>query len=209
VTGLLPDGLAAAKLGLVDPRHILGFEAGLALGEPREAPLPCAHGLWQLFPPHALAEGVVLGPVGGRSLGEDGRDLGLDGLLAAVGAKGCVGRDLRSVQGHGADAHQTGLCAEPKDLGEATREGPLVLPSEPGDRRVVRRVVPADDAEGDVLLAAAFDLPARAFPDAVGVEQERHHHPGFVGGATPSILAVAQVEGPKVHVLDHVEHEEG
>src|SRR6266540_2756817 len=62
-----------------------GRLARLAECKARQAPLPCAHGLWQLVPPHALAEGVVRGPVDGRSLGEDGRDLGLDGLLGAVG----------------------------------------------------------------------------------------------------------------------------
>jgi hypothetical protein len=49
------------------------------------------------------------------------------------------------------------LGAEPEHLAEDVRERLFVAHPEAGDRGVVRRLVGADDPEGDVLAAAALD----------------------------------------------------
>jgi hypothetical protein len=73
-----------------------------------------------------------------------------------------------------------------------------------GDRRVVGRLVGGDHPEGDVLRAAALDPPRGALADRVGVEQQRDHHLGVVGGSTPAVLPVAGEEALEVHLRDGV-----
>ena len=77
------------------------------------------------------------------------------------------------------------------------------------DRRVIRRLVGGDHAEGDVLSQALFDPPRGALADRVGVEEKRDHHLRVVGGAAPAVVAVVGKERLEVHLRDGVQDEPG
>jgi len=149
-------------------RHLLGIagldvlllQAGPALLEPGEATSPGGEAGWQLIAPDLLTQQVVLSPVGGRRFRQHRLHLGFDGLPAAVGLQGRVGLDLGAVKGHHPYPDQSRRRAQPKDLGEAGRQGLLVRLAEPGDGAVVGRGVGRDHAEGDVLVAPPLDPAA-------------------------------------------------
>jgi hypothetical protein len=75
------------------------------------------------------------------------------------------------------------------------------------DGRVVGRLVGGDDAERDVLLAAAFDAARGALADRVGVEQQRDHHRRIMRRPAMPVGAIGRIERPEIHRLDNVEHE--
>jgi hypothetical protein len=79
----------------------------------------------------------------------------------------------------------------------------------PRDRHVVGELVGGRHAEGDVFLAAAFELPGGAHPDGVGVQQHAEQQLGVVGGVAVPVGAVRPVEGCQVELVDHVEDEPG
>jgi hypothetical protein len=62
---------------------------------------------------------------------------------------------------------------------------------------VVGGLVGGQHPEGDVLTAAAFDLPRGAHADAVGVQQHAEQELGVVGGVAVPVVAVRPVEGLK------------
>src|SRR6266508_6131382 len=70
----------------------------------------------------------------------------------------------------------------------------LVCLAEPGDGAVVGDGVGRDHPEGDVLLAPALDPSARPLADAVGVEQQAHHHRGLERRGAPPILPVPHID---------------
>jgi hypothetical protein len=74
---------------------------------------------------------------------------------------------------------------------------------------VIGSPVAGQNAEGDVLRAASFDLPGGAHAQAVGIEQ--HAQQGFrvVGAMAVPIITVPPVEGFEVELVDDVEHEPG
>jgi hypothetical protein len=74
---------------------------------------------------------------------------------------------------------------------------------------VVRRLVGGQHPEGDVLLAASFELAGGAYPQAVAVQQHAQQGLGVVGGVAVPVVAVLAVEGLKVELVDHVEDEPG
>jgi hypothetical protein len=83
----------------------------------------------------------------------------------------------------------------------------LVADPEAGDGDVVGGLVAGQDAEGDVLDAAALDLPGGPHAKGVGVEQHAEQGLGVVGGVAVPVVAVGPVERGKVELVHHVEHE--
>lgn len=126
-------------------------------------------------------EAILFG-IGLGRLGEHPLQLSLDRLDGAVGRDRGVGLHLGPVRGHQADATEAGGPAQLEDLDEAVPECRLVLLAEPGDGRVVGDLVRRDHTEGDVLGAAPLDPAGGALADAVGVEEQRHHHLRVEGG---------------------------
>jgi hypothetical protein len=63
--------------------------------------------------------------------------------------------------------------------------------------------------EGDVLPTAPLDLPRRALPDRVRVEQERDHHLRIERRAAPTVAAIGSVERVQIDLLDRVDHKPG
>jgi hypothetical protein len=84
-----------------------------------------------------------------------------------------------------------------------------VADAEPGDGHVVGRLVGGQHAKGDVLLAAALDLPGGAHAQAVAVQQHAEQELGVIGGAAMPVVAVRQVEALKVELVDDVQDEPG
>jgi hypothetical protein len=85
----------------------------------------------------------------------------------------------------------------------------LVADPEPRDGHVVGRLVGGQDPEGEVLLAAAFELPGGAHADAVAIQQHAEQGLGVVGGMAAPVVAVLPVEGRQVELVDDVEDEPG
>jgi hypothetical protein len=82
-----------------------------------------------------------------------------------------------------------------------------VIRPEPGDGGAVRATVGGDEPERDVLPATPLNLAGGPDADAVGVEEQRHHHRWVVGGAAPTVLAPTAVEGGEVQAADEVDDE--
>jgi hypothetical protein len=74
---------------------------------------------------------------------------------------------------------------------------------------MIRRAVAAQDAEGDVLLTAPFDLAGGANAGAVGVQQHAQQHPGLTGGPAVPVGSIGLEEWAKVELVDHVQDEPG
>jgi hypothetical protein len=74
------------------------------------------------------------------------------------------------------------IPAAAHSFSEATRNpaSALVAGAEAGDGHVVGHLVGGQDPEGDVLLAAAFDLPGGTHAQAVAVEQHAQQGLGAV-----------------------------
>jgi hypothetical protein len=156
-----------------------------------------------------LAVLAVLGLVGLGGLPQDPGDLFLELLLGAVGPLGGVAGQLGPVQGDGADPDHPGGRAQPQGLDQKPGKGSLVADPEPGDGHVVGGLVGGQDAEGNVLLAAALDLPGGAHAKAVGVQQHAEQHLGVVGGVAVAVVAVGPIERGEVKLVDHVQDEPG
>ena len=114
---------------------------------------------------------------------------------------------LRAVDGDHPDAHQAGLGAEREHLTEQLREGGLVALAKARDRRVIRTLVGADHARGDILNTAAFDAPRRALAQRVAVEQQRNHHRRIVRRTALAVVAVDHEERPQIQRRHGVDHE--
>ncbi len=81
--------------------------------------------------------------------------------------------------------------------------------AEPGDGHVVGELVAGQHPEGDVLVAAAFDLPGGAHPDGVGIQQHAKQRLGVVGGMAVPVAAMRPVEGDEVELVGDVKDEPG
>jgi hypothetical protein len=136
------------------------FETALGFAQPRAAALAGAQLLGQLVAA-GLAVELVFGGVDRFGLFED---LARELLVVAVGIATGVRGDLRPVDRDNADLRQAPLRAEREDLAEQASDRVLVALDEPCDRRVIRPLRRCEDAEGDVLLAAALDGARRADP---------------------------------------------
>src|ERR1035441_4973278 len=75
------------------------------------------------------------------------------------------------------------------------------------DRRVIRTPIRRDHTVGDILHALALNHPRGALPLAVGVEQQREHHPRLVRRTAVAIPAVGAIERRQIHLLDRRQHE--
>jgi hypothetical protein len=180
-------------------------EPSLCLPQPALASLPAGEVGGELIA-SGLAVALVLG---GVDLGRLGEHLGRDLLVGADRRVRGRGGELRAVDGDHARPDQPRLGAEAEHLAEEASQGLLVAGAKAGDRRVVGGLVGGDHAEGDVLAAAALD-PARAsLTDAVGVREQRQHHPRVVGGGAVAVGAVGGIEGPEVEPVDRLDHEPG
>jgi hypothetical protein len=104
--------------------------------------------------------------------------------------------DLRAVNRHDAYLDQTAARAERQDLAEQPGDRRLVADAEARDRGVIRRLVGADHAKRDVVMAAALNRPRGPHPDRVGVDKHGHHHRRIVRSATPPVLAIAHMKRP-------------
>ncbi len=153
------------------------------------------------------AELGVFGFVGSLRLGEQLLDGLVDRVVGHVALHGGRGGHLRPIERHEADPGHPCLRAQPERGGEDHLQHLFVTLAEPGDRRVVGKQSGADHPEGDIDMARTLDLAARADPDTVGVEQQRHHRCRVVRCAAPAIGSVVGVEGRQVHLLDRVQHE--
>jgi hypothetical protein len=142
-------------------------------------------------------------------LAQDLGDLRLQPLMGAVGLVGGVGGQLGAVQGDGADPHHAGGRAQPQGLHEEPGQGLLVAGAEAGDGHVVGELVGGQDPEGEVLAAAAFELPGGAHADAVAIQQHAEQGLGVVGGVAVPVGAMLPVERGEVELVDDVEDEPG
>jgi hypothetical protein len=122
---------------------------------------------------------------------------------------GDVGGQLGAVQRHGADPHHPGGGAQLEGGDQEAGQSLLVADAEPRNRHVVRGLVGGQHAEGDVFVAAPFDLPGGAHADAVGVEQHAEQGLGVVGGVVLPVVTMRPVEGGQVELVDDVEDEPG
>jgi hypothetical protein len=102
---------------------------------------------------------VVLALVGLCRLLQHLRHLVFELGQGAVGPIGGVGGHLGAVQRDHAKPDHPGGGAQLQRLHEEAGQGGLMAGAEAGDGLVVGSPVGGQDAEGDVLVAAAFDLP--------------------------------------------------
>jgi hypothetical protein len=107
---------------------------------------------------------LVLTVVGLGGLAQDLGDFLLEPGQGAVGGVGGVAGDLGAVQRHQSHAQQPRFAAQPERGDQDAGQGLLVAGTERSDRHVVGGAVGGQHAEGEVLLAASFDLPLRTAP---------------------------------------------
>jgi len=105
-----------------------------------------------------------------------------------------------------AKADQTGPAAQPEHLLEQPGQHLQVALAEIADRAEIRPVQGGHCLKVEPLLAAPRDLARGVDAAAIGVEQQRHHHPRMIGRRS-ALLAIAghdrrQVE-PVAHHLAH------
>jgi hypothetical protein len=159
------------------PLVCLGLQASLDLPQPSQ-PAGRAGQLGWEFVALGGAMLAVLGLVGGGRLPQQLCDLVLELGQGSVGPIGGVRLDLGAVQRDHAQADQTGRGAQPQGLDQEVGQRLLVPDAEPGDGHMVGDLVPGQDPEGNILDAAPLDLPRRAHPDAVGIQQHTQQQPG-------------------------------
>jgi hypothetical protein len=152
---------------------------------------------------------AVLGLVRLGGLAQDLGDLVLDLGVGAVGPLGGVAGQLGAVQRDGAKADQPGGGAQPQRGDQEAGQRLLVADPEPRDGHMVGRGVGGQNPEGDVLDAAALDLPGGPHAKAIGVQQHAEQQLGVVGGVAVPVVAVGPVEGRQVELVDHVQDEPG
>ena len=92
-----------------------------------------------------------------------------------------IGLQLGSIQSHVAQAHQPRLLTQPEHLNKQPTQDSEVAATEIADPAVVGLLVAGEHPEGGVFPAGLLDLPGAGQPDAVGVQEQHHHHPGVVG----------------------------
>jgi hypothetical protein len=107
---------------------------------------------------------AVLALVSLGGLAQDLGDFGLELAVGVVGPLGGVAGQLGAVQRHCADPDHAGGGAQPERLDQGPGQGLLMPSTEPGDGHLVGGLVAGKHAKGDVLGAAAFELPGGAHP---------------------------------------------
>ena len=182
----------------------LGLQQGLGVLQPGQ-PLGPAGQRPRQFVAAASAVLAVFCLVDDSCLLEQLGNLGLEVGVGAVGRRGGVGLDLGPVERDESQADHAGGCAQLQRLDQQAGQGLFVADPEPGDGHVIGRAVAGQDAEGDVLVAAAFDLAGRADPGAVAIQQHSQQHPGLIGGPAMPIGPIGGQERAKVELVDHVQ----
>ncbi len=81
--------------------------------------------------------------------------------------------------------------------------------AEAGDGHVVGSLVGGQHTEGDVFLAAPFQLPGGAHTKAVAIQQDAEQQLGIVGGVAVAVVPADAVEGAEVELFCDVEEEPG
>jgi hypothetical protein len=84
----------------------------------------------------------------------------------------------------------------------------FVADPEPGDGHMIGRGVAGQHSEGDVFVAAAFDLAGGTDPGAVGIQHAKQGL-GVVGGVAVPVGPVGAQERLEVELVDDVEDEPG
>jgi len=94
---------------------------------------------------------------------------------------GGIGFDLGAVKGNVAQAHQTSLLAQPQNLHKQSRQRIEMNEAEIAEPAVVRLLVAGEHPEGGILPAGPLDQARGWDADAVGVQEQQHHHPRLIG----------------------------
>jgi hypothetical protein len=197
----------ALPVGLL-PRGGLGLQLRLGLAQPRQ-PVGLAGQCGRQLVAAGVTEQPILALVGLGGLPEDLGDLGLKLGVGAVGLVGGVAGQLGAIQRDRADLDHASGSAQLQRGDQEAGQRLLVAGAEPGDGDVVGGLVGGQDAEGDVLLAAAFDLAGGAHPQAVAIQQHAEQGLGVVGGVAVPVVAVLPVERVEVELVCDVEDEPG
>ena len=66
--------------------------------------------------------------------------------------------------------------------------------AEIADGAKIRAFLAHNGEEGQVTFAGHRDLTARKHPDAIGIEQQAHHHRWIERGGTPRFLFIGGIE---------------
>ena len=99
-----------------------------------------------------------------------------------------IGFHLGAIQRELSQAHKPRSLAQHDPLNEQTGQSTQVTPAKVGDPSVVRLLIDGQNAEGGDFPAGLLDLSGAGQPDAVGVQQQHHHHSRPVGLFAPRIL---------------------
>jgi hypothetical protein len=84
-----------------------------------------------------------------------------------------------------------------------------VTAAEVVDPAVIGLLVAGQHPEGGVLPASLLDLAGARHPDAVGIQEQQHHHPRLVGLlATGILLAVVGVDLLEIELSRQIQQEE-
>jgi hypothetical protein len=173
--GQLSDPLRIPPLAL----GRVGFQQRLGLLQPGQ-PAGLAGQLGRELVISGRAVLVVVGLVGLGGLPQDLGDLHFERGQGAVGPVGGVGDHLGAVQRDHAQADQPGRRAQLQRLDQEASQGLLVADAEPRDGHVVGEPVAGQHPEREIPDAAPLDLPGRAHPDGVGVQQHAEQGVGCV-----------------------------
>jgi len=120
-----------------------------------------------------------------------------------------VGAEFGAIQRHMAQAHQPRLLTHLEHLDKQSGQGSQVTAAEIADPAVVRLLVAGQHPEGGVLPAGLLDLAGAGQPNAVGVQEQPHHHSRLVGLLPPRILlAVVGVDLTQFQLSGQVQQEE-
>ena len=101
-----------------------------------------------------------------------------------------------------AEPHQARRAAQSKHLAEQIGERREVATPEGGHGAEVRPLHAGHRHEVHALFAAARDPPRRVDAAAIGVKQQRHHHPRVVGRVA-ALLVERGKDGGEVQRLAH------
>jgi hypothetical protein len=193
--------------GLGGPR--LGLEFRLRRPDPLQPTLLIAHPGRHLVAAPVSTERGVLRSIGALGLRQPTLDLG--GQLGLGRAHpgvahgfvlGGIGAQLGAVQRDMAEPDQARAPAQGEHLHEEFGQGGEVASAELADGAEVRPVQRRHRLEVEALLAGAGDPPRRVDAPAVGVEQQRHHHPRVVRRIAAG-LRVGRQDGGEVEFLGH------
>ena len=79
--------------------------------------------------------------------------------------------------------------------------------TEAGQGGVVRELIGGHDPKADILDEAPFDPSARSFAHAVGVDQNRQHHPRVIDRAASAVLPMPGIEPGQIELGHDIENE--